>query len=161
MELNLKKHWKWRSSRFDAIRLDPSLTYHISGGRCLFFVQSSLSLFVATWPDFLYNFLTFQSGPHCTAQLGVSVGNLSSIVSQLEASLTWAPLSPLAVSVLSQLSVPALTADCCSPLACPDYWLSLASHDPVRTRWAEHTHTPPPNLNSRWLGGHTCGSLLV
>ena len=157
MELNLKKHWKWRSSK------TSSLTYHISGGRCLFFVQSSLSLFVATWPDFLYNFLTFQSGPHCTAQLSVSVGNLSSIVSQLEASLTWAraPLSPLAVSVLSQLSVPALTADCCSPLACPDYWLSLASHDPVRTRWAEHTHTPPPNLNSRWLGGHTCGSLLV
>ena len=45
-----------------------SSSYLYMGMLCLFFVQSSLSLFVATWPGFLYNnFLTFQSGPHSTA----------------------------------------------------------------------------------------------
>ena len=121
----------------------------------MFVLCAVITIFVCCWPEFLYNFLTFQTGPHCRAQLGVSVGNLSSIVSQLEARTGWAraPLSPLADSVLSQLSVSALTADCCSPVHhsaaltdSPSLHMTLSELD------EQSTHTPPTLLISTLVG---------
>ena len=78
-------------------------------------------MFVATymaWISLHYSFLTFPSGPHSTASCRVSAGNLSSIVSQLEARTSLSvSVSPLAAAVLSLLSVPHCSADYSAGLA--------------------------------------------
>ena len=117
------------------------------GMLCLFFVQSSLSLFVATWPGFLYNnFLTFQSGPHSTAscQCWQPVLHCESAWGQ-DLSLCLAighccPLSALC---------PALTADCWPGSL--SLHMTLSELDEL---WA-HT-TPSPLLLTSSLAQSEC-----
>ena len=109
-------HWEQRSWIKPSLTLckpssshthTRSSSYLHMGMLCLFFVQSSLSLFVCCYIHGL-DFSTIVSSHSkvgLTAQLRVSVGNLSSIVSQLEAR-TSLSVSPLAAAVLSLLSVP-------------------------------------------------------
>ena len=150
-------HWEQRSWIKPSLTLckpssshthTRSSSYLYMGMLCLFFVQSSLSLFVCCYIHGL-DFSTIVSS-HSKVGLTAQLRVMSVLVTcpPLWVSLRPGPLSlsvsPLAAAVLSLLSVPhwLLTA----LLA----WLSLslASHDPVRTRWALNTHSPlPPPLN--------------
>ena len=154
MESNLKKVRTLRIAQLNKAMFDtkPSSwhitheAHHISTLGCYVCSLCShhyLCLFVATymaWISLNYSFLTFQSGPHSTA----SCQSVLVTCPPLWVSLRPGPLSlsrhwPL-LSSLYSLSRTDCSADCSAGLA----WLSLASHDPVRTRWALSTHSPLP-----------------